>query len=136
MDSRTPQSVSTFVRINFLLAGLCLLVLGLLAAVLICGVFLSGDPADEIVAGVVGCAVLGAPVLLGLLIYGLAGLGLMRLRPWGYYLHIVGACLAGISCVGVIYTIFALIAAFSEEFKMAIFGYPVEMEDGDPLDEV
>lgn len=120
-EERASPLITVYATVDFVLAGVCLLWALILASVLVYGVFFSGDTGRELAEGVVGCIVLGSPSLLGIPVFLLAGLGLVRRRTWGYVLHIIGAVLAALTCVGIIYTVFALIHAFRPEFSTAFF---------------
>lgn len=111
--------ITVYAALNLVWAGICLIWVGMIGAVLVFGIFFSGDPADEMAAGVLGSLILGAPGLLGLVVFLLAGIGLLRRTNWGYYAHITGAVLAVFSCVGLIYTPFALIHALQPGFRRA-----------------
>jgi hypothetical protein len=110
-------AIAVFTSLNFVLAGLCGLgVLGVLT-VLVYGIFFSGDQGEELAMGVIGCVFVALIAFTGFLIYLMAGIGMARRRPWGYYLHCIGAVLAGLTLVGGIYTVFALMYAFRPEFS-------------------
>lgn len=96
---------------NIALAVLSLLWTAMIVAVGMYGAFLSGDPPEEVMAGVLGCIVLVAPALIGSIIFTTAAYGLLRGRRWGFLLHIIGAVLAIFSCLGIIYTVIALVQA-------------------------
>ena len=123
------STIAVFVALNFVLGGLCLLWLLLFLCVLIYGVFYSGDKGEELFAGVMGSVILGFPGLIGVIVYMIAGLGLLKRWKLGYYLHLVGAVLAAFSCIGLIYTIFAFIYAFRPGF-FEEFSPASEMEAG------
>ena len=57
--------------------------------------------------------------ILGLVVFVIAGSGLLRRRIWGYYAHIVGAMLLAPTCLGMIYTVFAIVHAVRPEFRQA-----------------
>ena len=40
----------------------------------------------------------------------LGGIGLIRRRLWGYYAHLAGSVLVGVTCFGLFYTIPALLS--------------------------
>jgi hypothetical protein len=119
-----PQNaaqISAFAGLNFAFAAICLLgVLGM-GGVLIYGIFYSGDEGSELAAGVFGSLIVASPAALGVVVYSLAGFGLLRRRTWGYYAHLAGAVLAALTCVGAIYTIVALIFSTRSEFSSAFF---------------
>jgi hypothetical protein len=115
-SEESGSAVTVFAVFNFVFAALCLLWLGVLALALAYGIFLSGDTGDELLSGVVGVVLFAVPGVLGLVIYPVAGLGLMYRKAWGYYFHLIGAVLAVLSCIGVVYTVFAFTFAFRPEF--------------------
>jgi hypothetical protein len=115
-NEEAGSAVTVFAVFNFVFAGLCLLWLGVLALALGYGIFFSGDTGEELMSGVAGVILFAVPGVLGLGIYLAAGLGLVFRQPWGYYLHLAGAVLAILSCIGIVYTAFAFAFAFRPEF--------------------
>ena len=109
--------VTTFAVLNFVIAAICIVIALLFGAVMIYGVYYSGDPPEKVQQGLLGSLIFAIPSVVGGVIYLLAGIGLSRRVQWGYYLHIVGAVLAVLSCVGVIYTVFALVVSLREDFR-------------------
>jgi hypothetical protein len=110
----------------FAAANLCFAVLGLLgilfwSVVLVFGFLLSEESGEDLVDGVVGCGLFIAVCLVATPLYAVAGVGLIRRAPWGYYCHLVGAILAVFSCLGVIYTVFALVFGLRPEFQEEFF---------------
>jgi hypothetical protein len=118
---RPSPTITVFAALNFVLAGLCAVWLLCVAGMLVYGIGFSGDEGQELAAGVVGCLVIGLPGLLGLAVYAVAGWGLMRRQAWGFYFHFVGAVLAALTCVGVIYTVMAIVFALRPEFSAVFF---------------
>ena len=110
-------AVTVFAAINLVLAFGALAWTGFIACAMVYGIYYSGDEGDELVAGVVGSMCLGLPGVIGLVLFPVASLGLFRRRPWGYFFHIVGAALAALSCVGIVYTVIALIFAARTDFR-------------------
>ena len=92
-----------------------------MGGVLVYGIFYSGDKGEELFAGVAGSIMLALPGLAGLVVYFVAGIGLTRRTAYGYYFHFAGAILAVFTCLGIIYTVFALIFALRPEFSGAFF---------------
>jgi hypothetical protein len=130
---RATPAIAVFASVNFVLAGLCLLWILVLVAVIVYGIGFSGDRGAELVEGVVGAAFLAVPGIIGLGVYLVAGIGLVRRRPWGYYFHLAGAVMAALSCLGVIYTVLALVFALRPEFSAAFFpGADRRMPDDEP----
>jgi hypothetical protein len=118
------KKIGVFAVLNFILAGFCLLGLVTMAFGLVYGVFLSGDQGEELWAGVLGCLMIMLPAALGLVVYTLAGIGLLKRKSWGFVCHVIGAALAVLSCIGVVYTVIALIFAFRRDFKDEFFALP------------
>ncbi|TES91099.1 MAG: hypothetical protein E3J87_08490 [Candidatus Cloacimonadota bacterium] len=114
-------TVDIFGVINFALAGLnCLMVLFFIL-VLIYGIFFSGDTEAEIKNGVIGSIILIGPFLIGFAIYLSAGVGLMKRRVWGYYMHIAASIMAFFSIILIAYTVVSLIFVFKPEFREEFF---------------
>ena len=113
-----------FSIVNLVFAGNLLFWIVLLAGAVVYGVLFSGDPPEEIIAGVGGGIILGGGSAVAAVVYLLAGIGMLKGRPWGYYFHIAGAILASCSCMGFPYTIFAMIWAFKDDFKNEFLGEP------------
>ncbi len=113
--------ITVFAILDFIFAALCFMWVGFMSMGVTYGVVGSSDQGEDLMASVLGCLLLASPCLIGLLVYSLAGLGLFKRRPWGYYAHIVGGFLAIFSCIGIVYTVFVLIYAFKPEFKAAFF---------------
>jgi hypothetical protein len=114
-------SIPVFIALNFTLAGLSIVWVALWACVLIFGIVMSGDPPDEVMAGVLGSIILAAPAVVGAVLYAIAGYGMVKRRRWAYYVHLVGACLAGLSCIGLAYTIPAIMMAQRPSFRAEFF---------------
>ena len=120
------SNVTTFAVLDFLFSGLALVGILFFCAVLLYGIFLSGDSRGEIAAGILGCFILLLLLSVGFSVFLIAGIGLLKRKTWGYYLHIVASVLAVFSCIGIVYTVFSLIFAFRLEFKSEFFGPPSE----------
>jgi hypothetical protein len=114
-------SIPVFIALNFTLAGLAAAWVGLCLCILFFGILMSGDPPDEKRDGVIGTIILGAPVFIAGIMYAVAGVGMIKRRRWAYYLHLVGACAAGLSCIGLAYTIPALMMAQRPTFRAEFF---------------
>jgi hypothetical protein len=93
----------------------------MMACVLVFGVLYSDDQGKDLADGIVGCIVLGLPMLAGVVVYFIAGLGLSKRRSWGYYFHLAGAVLTALSCLGIVYTVLAFVFALKPEFQEAFF---------------
>jgi hypothetical protein len=111
------SGMTVFTVIDFVLAGVSALFASIFLFGLFYGVFLSGDRGGELAAGIFGSLVIIVPCVIGCGIYLVAGIGLLKRRNYGYYFHIVGSILAAFSCIGIIYTVVALIFAFKPEFR-------------------
>jgi hypothetical protein len=118
---RAMPAIIVFAGLNFGLAVLCALWLLAMIALLVYGIGFSRDEEENLAEGVLGTAVLAASGFVGFVIYLTAGLGLARRRAWGYFCHCAGAVLAALSCVGLVYTVFAFVFAFRPEFTAAFF---------------
>ncbi len=114
-------AVTVFAAINLVLATISLFWAGLIGCALVYGIFYSGDEGAELAAGVVGAMLVGSPAVIGVFVYFVASVGLFRRRPWGYYFHLAGAVLAAVTCIGAIYTIFAILFAIQSNFKASCF---------------
>ncbi len=122
--SKRSAAAIVFSIVNLVFAGNLLLWIVLVIGAVIYGVLFSGDPPEEIFAGVAGGIILGGGSVVAAVVYLIAGIGMLKGRPWGYYFHIAGAILASCSCIGFPYTILAMIWAFKGEFKNEFFGEP------------
>jgi len=132
---RGSPAIAVFSALNFVLAGLCLVWILLFVVVLIYGVFYSGDKGKDLIAGVMGTIIIVSPGLIGIIIYLVGGLGLLKRWTFGYYVHLVGAVLAGFSCVGLVYTVFAFVYLFRPEFSEEFFPESVVDPDFFPEEE-
>lgn len=120
MASRT--SIQVFAVANFVLAALAGLCALFWIGILIFGVYFSGDTGEELVAGVIGTGFfLVIAVIYGLLTLA-AGIGLLKRVRWGYYFHLVAAAITALSCIGVPYTVAAILFAAKPEFREGFFG--------------
>jgi hypothetical protein len=113
--------VPLFVVLNFCFATLGLLGFLFFGGILIFGVFFSGDEGEDVVAGVIGCLFFMMIFIVVSLLYTIAAIGLLRRAVWGYYFHLVGAALAALSCLGMAYTIPAIICALRADFQSDFF---------------
>jgi hypothetical protein len=120
-NAPTSPLIAVFGVLNLVFSGFCGLGLLLLFGVMIFGVFFSGDERDEMVFGLIGLAIVSFPFWVGLVLFLVAGVGLLRHKPWGYYFHIAGAALAALSVVGLVYTIFAFVVALHPDFTRTFF---------------
>jgi hypothetical protein len=122
-SDRQPANpaIGLFTGLNIVLAVLCALWLLVMCGILVYGVGFSGDQGEALAAGVFGCVLFAAPGFIGLVVYLAAGIGLARRQAWGYYMHCTGAILAGLTCIGLVYTVPALIYALRPEFSGEFF---------------
>lgn len=116
------NAVRVFGVVNVVLAAIHLAGLVLIVCVLIYGVLFSGDPPDEIAAGVLGSLFLLGIFGLGFLAYAVAAVALLKRYRWGYYAHIVASVVAALSCLGIVYTVLGLVFAFNPAFKADLLG--------------
>jgi hypothetical protein len=114
-------SIPVFITINFVLGGIGALWSLFFLFVMVFGVIFSGDPPEEIMYGIIGSLMLGIPGLIACVVYLAAGVGMLRRRRWSYYLHLGGACIAALTCLGLAYTIPAMIIAQRPSFRGEFF---------------
>lgn len=117
----SASQITMYAILNFVFAGPALIMTVLLGGTLVYGIFYSGDPPEEIMAGVSGSVVIGLPGLLGLVVFPTAGIGLLKRSTIGYYAHFVGAIIMAFSCLGIVYTVFALMHATQPAFRAHFF---------------
>ena len=116
-----PTSVTVFGICNLVLGGVCLLLLLLMLATAAFGFSYSGDPPEDIVAGVIGTLFLGGLFAFGAALYLIAAVGLFKGAKWGYYAHLAAAAATALSCVGIVYTVVALLICTQGDFKQHFF---------------
>src|SRR5687768_6173007 len=121
MQQARDSSVPAFIALNFALAVLAVMWMAVWGWRVVHATMLGGDPPDEVPNVVHGCIILITPAVVAAPLYAFAGFGLLKRRPWGYYVHLVGACAAGLSCVGLAYTIPALITSQRPAFRAEFF---------------
>jgi hypothetical protein len=121
MQQPRDTSIPVFVALNFTFAALALGWLALWICVLLFGILMSGDPPDEIRDGVLGAIILCAPAVVAAPLHAFAAFGMLKRRRWAYYVHLVAACLAGLSCIGLAYTIPAIVMAQRPTFRAEFF---------------
>lgn len=114
-------SITAFAVLNLFFASSLGIGVLIAAAAMVYGVFFSGDPANEVFTGVLGGVVVLGVLFMLLAVYILAGIGLFKVRKWGYYFHLAGALLAAFSCIGIAYTIPAFAFALRDEFRCPFF---------------
>lgn len=114
-------TVDIFGVIDLVLAGINALAILLMLVVLAYGVFASGDPEEEIISGVYGCIIIMAPLLIGFGVFLSAGLGLIKRKRWGYYMHITAAVISFFTFVLLLYSILSLVFIFRPEFRDCFF---------------
>ncbi|MFC2174099.1 hypothetical protein ACFLU6_15990 [Acidobacteriota bacterium] len=118
------DTVRAFMILNFVWAGFSAFGLILMLLAMVYGVAFSGDSGKDLAAGIFGCILFAIPCSAALGVYLAAGFGLLNAKIYGYYCHIAGAFLAIFTCIGIIYTVFALIYAFRDDFKQAFMQQP------------
>lgn len=114
-------SIPVFIAINFVLGGIGALWSLFFLLVMIFGVIFSGDPPEEIMYGIIGSLMLGLPGVVACVVYLAAGVGMVKRRRWAYYLHLAGACIAALTCLGLAYTVPAMIMAQRPTFRAEFF---------------
>jgi hypothetical protein len=124
--------VTIFAGINLFLAAQILLLLLLFMGAMIFGIFFSGDPPDEILKGILGFIVFFAVFGVYLAVYLVAGIGLLKLKKWGYYAMFVAAIMSSCSCVGLAYTVLAFVFGLKDDFKAQFFGAAEPGSPGGP----
>jgi hypothetical protein len=116
----TERQIDVLVALNCVLAGLCALIAlgaGLAAFEAVFGPIDEGgspmadDPFFPFVAGLISAAALA--------VYLAAAFGLEKRRRWGYWAHLAGVVLAGLTCVGMVYTAAALPLSLRPGFRAA-----------------
>lgn len=117
MMNKEHSAVDIFAVIDFALAGLHALCILLMIAVLVYGIFFSGDTEEEISQGVRGFLIVTIPLLLGFGIFFSAGLGLLKRKLWGYYVHIVAAVLSFFTLVLLLYSVICFVFIFKPGFR-------------------
>lgn len=120
------STVTVFAVLNFLFSGLALSGFLIVSAALIHAIVFLGDPKEIAAAGIFGS--LPPNFLIGFVLFLITGIGLLKRKTWGYYLHIIASMLAAISFIGIIYTIFGLVFAFKPEFKAEFFTLQSEQQ--------
>ena len=113
--------IPVFVAMNFVLAGcaagLCVLFGVVLYEEIVYAGLAPSDRHDTIVGGII----IGMPCVAAALIFAGAGINLMRRARSGYYLHVMGAGVAALSGVGILYTVPAVRFAARESFRNEFF---------------
>lgn len=113
--------IPLFAVFNFCFSALGFLGFLSFAFILVYGVFFSGDTGEDLFAGVAGCFLVMGVTLAITLLYLIAAIGLIRKTAWGYYCHLVGAVFPSLTCLGLAYTIPAIIFALRPEFRKNSF---------------
>lgn len=115
-------AVEVFAVLNLILAGLTFIIWVLICLLLLSD-FFSSEIDGETVIGVFMIILL--PGLISFFLFLLSGIGLLRRRVWGYYVHLSGAILMALTIVGLIYAIPALIFMFKPAFRARFFPHQV-----------
>lgn len=106
--------VTIFAVFNLIFSLFALAGIGFWLLVVMTSVF-QNDPKVGDIA--VGSAFFIIPNIVAFILFLPAAIGLMKRKNWGYYFHLTAAVLAGFSCIGLLYTVPALIMAFRPDFK-------------------
>lgn len=107
--------------LNFFIAILSLLALVVSGMIMFYGIFYSGDSIDVI--AMVSAFILVLMILpsaFAMILFLLAGIGLMMRRTWGYYVHIIAAIGIGLTIIGLVYTIPVLFYSLKPEFRAQV----------------
>jgi len=115
--TKKPNSLILISMLNFVLGGLLCIPCALWIFVAIYGIFLSGDPLGEKVAGLLGCYCLILPSLLATTLFIASGIGVFKLKSWGYYTQIATAIVSILSIIGIPYGIPVLMIFMRPEIK-------------------
>lgn len=107
-DERAEQAIVIFAILNLVFATMAFMGVLFFGVIMLFGIYYSGDPAEEVRDGILGSIILSFPFVLGTLVYGLAAVGLYKRTAWGYFFHMAGAILTALSCLGIVYTFFAM----------------------------
>ena len=114
---KTPNSLILISVINFVLGSLSFFYFSFFTLLIIFGLFGSGDPPADKLAGVIGSQCLGFPGLLGSILFISSGIGVVRLKGWGYYIQMATAILAILSLIGIPYGVPILLTLLKPETK-------------------
>jgi hypothetical protein len=113
--------VTIFAAVNLFLAAQVMILILLFVGGMIFGIFFSGDPPEEILKGLLGFAFFFAVSAVFLAAYLVAGIGLLKLKRWGYYAHFVSAVLSSCSCLGLAHTVLAFVFGLKDSFRAQFF---------------
>ena len=117
---QAPASIAVFAVLNFVFAGLGCAFSLIFVGVLVYGIYFSGDTGEELFAGIAGTICLATPAMISIPVFLTAGIGLWRRRRWGFYFHLAGAILAAFTCLGIVYTVLAIVYATQPAFSAAL----------------
>ncbi|CAN5910106.1 hypothetical protein BH23PLA1_BH23PLA1_25570 [soil metagenome] len=109
-------TITTFATLNFFFGGL-----GVLWSLFFIMSALSypyaDEPAGALVEFILGAIFVIFPAMIMATCCLTAGFGLLQRKVWGYYSHFIGAVLMAFTCIGIPYTVIALIIATRPEFS-------------------
>ena len=121
---RRDPLITVFLAIN---VAFCVISLAFVAiAIIALTYFIRDDTGEELRDGILGVMMIGIPSLVSAITYGGAGVGMWRRRPMGYSLHLMGAGIAAVSGVGLLYGVPAVRIAARESFRSEFFGNSAE----------
>ena len=114
---KKPNSLIIISVINFIFGGCAFAYFSFFTLIILYGLLFSGDPVSDKLAGVIGGQCLGFPGLMASILFIFSGLGLLKLKGWGYYLQMATAILAILSLVGIPYGVPVLITLLNPQIK-------------------
>lgn len=107
-DERAELAIGTFAILNLVFAAMASLGVLFFGVIMMFGIYYSGDPEEEVRDGILGSIILSFPFVVGLFVYLTAAIGLYKRTAWGYFFHMASAILTALSCIGIVYTFFAI----------------------------
>lgn len=114
---KKPNSLIITTVVNFVFGGIGVVYITLFTLLLFYGIFFSGDPLPDIMAGTLGVYCLTLPIFITTTLFIASGVGVMKLKPWGYYTQMATAILAILSIIGIPYGLPILINLLNPEIK-------------------
>ena len=124
MPFQRDDSVAVFAALNFVFGGLAACLAIFVALFVYEDVTTPGLSFTEREEAVIAGIMIGAPSFVSAVIFATAGVGLLRRSTWGYTTHLMGAGIAALSCLGAIYSAFAIRFAARESFRNEFFAPP------------
>lgn len=122
MKARSLHPV--FVALNLLWVVIFLAGQFVLGLTLVYGLGFSQDSGEEKALGAAGVAILATPMFLGMILGGLASVGLHKKTAWGYASHLALAGVLALTCAGAPYTLLVFLVCTSASYRAFYFGEP------------